>query len=83
MANTIDIVLNRYAEFSRLHGALKTGAIIEQAKGILMERHAFSADDAFAELRSRARNTNQSVFEVAQAVTLSHPLFKERPAEPD
>ncbi len=33
LANTIDIVLNRYAEFSRLDGALRTGAIIEQAKG--------------------------------------------------
>jgi AmiR/NasT family two-component response regulator len=83
MANTIDIVLNRYAEFSRLHGALRTGAIIEQAKGILMERHGISADQAFAELRSHARNTNQSVFDVAQAVTLSHPLFKARPLESD
>jgi len=83
MEHTIDIVLNRYAEFSRLHGALRTGAIIEQAKGILMERHGIGADAAFAELRGRARNTNQSVFGVAQAVTLSYPLFKQRPFEPD
>ncbi len=76
LANTIDIALNRYSEFSRLHGAPRTGAIIEQAKGILMERHGISADQAFAELRSRARNTNQSVLDVAQAVTLSYPLFK-------
>ncbi len=81
MAHAIDIVLNRYAEFSRLHGALRTGAIIEQAKGILMERHGISADEAFGELRARARNTNQSVFEVAQAVTVSYPLFKARPIE--
>jgi two-component system, response regulator / RNA-binding antiterminator len=83
MANAIDIVLNRYAEFSRMHGALRTGAIIEQAKGILMERHGIGPDEAFAELRTRARNTNQSVFEVARAVTLSYPLFKQRPIEPD
>jgi two-component system, response regulator / RNA-binding antiterminator len=83
MEHAIDIVLNRYAEFSRLHGALRTGAIIEQAKGILMERHGIGPDEAFAELRTRARNTNQSVFEVAQAVTLSYPLFKQRPIEPD
>jgi response regulator NasT len=76
MEHAIDIVLNRYAEFSRLHGALRTGAIIEQAKGILMERHGISPDEAFAELRTRARNTNHSVFDVAQAVTLSYPLFK-------
>ncbi len=83
MGHAIDIVLNRYAEFSRLHGALRTGAIIEQAKGILMERHGISPDEAFGELRSRARNTNQSVFDVAQAVTVSYPLFKHRPTEAD
>ena len=83
MEHAIDIVLNRYAEFSQLHGALRTGAIIEQAKGILMERHAISADDAFAELRSRARNTNQTLLDVAHAVTLSYPLFKVRPGDPN
>ena len=83
MEHAIDIVLNRYAEFSRLHGALRTGAIIEQAKGILMERHGIGADEAFAELRTRARNTHQSVFDIAQAVTVSYPLFKPRPIEAD
>jgi response regulator NasT len=83
MEHAIDIVLNRYAEFSRLHGALRTGAIIEQAKGILMERRGISAHEAFVELRARARNTNQSVFEVAQAVTVSYPLFKQRALEPE
>ncbi len=81
MEHALDIVLSRYAEFNRLHGALRTGAIIEQAKGILMERHGITADQAFAELRSRARNTNQSVLDVAQAVTLSYPLFKPRSAD--
>jgi len=83
MEHAIDIVLNRYAEFTKLHGALRTGATIEQAKGILMERHGIGPDEAFSELRTRARNTNQSVFDVAQAVTVSYPLFKRRPIEPD
>ena len=83
MEHAIDIVLNRYAEFSRLHGALRTGAIIEQAKGILMERHGISPDEAFAELRTRARNTNQSVFDIAQAVTVSYPLFRQRAVDTD
>jgi response regulator NasT len=83
MERAIDIVLNRYAEFSRLHGALRTGAVIEQAKGILMERHGISADEAFAELRGRARNTNQTVLDVARAVTVSYPLFKPRVTEKD
>ena len=83
MEHAIDIVLNRYSEFSRLHGALRTGAIIEQAKGILMERHGTGPDEAYAELRTRARNTNQSVFDVARAVTVSYPLFQQRRAETD
>jgi response regulator NasT len=83
MEHAIDIVLNRYAEFSRLHGALRTGAVIEQAKGILMERHGVSADEAFAELRGRARSTNQTVLDVARAVTVSYPLFKPRATEKD
>ena len=81
MEHALDIVLSRHAEFNRRHGALRTGAIIEQAKGILMERHGITANQAFAELRSRARNTNQSALDVAQAVTLSYPLFKPRPAD--
>jgi len=80
MEHAIDIVLSRYAEFTRLHGALHKGAIIEQAKGILMERHGISADEAFARLRTRARNTNQTVLDVARAVTVSYPLFKPPPA---
>jgi AmiR/NasT family two-component response regulator len=83
MAHAIDIVLSRYAEFSRLHGALRTSATIEQAKGIMMERHGITADQAFAELRSRARNTNQTVFDVAEAVTVSHTLFKPLPVDTD
>ena len=78
MANAIDIVLQRYAEFSRLEGAFGRRALIEQAKGILMERHGISADEAFEELRSRARSTSTSVVEVAEAVTLSHPLLRAR-----
>jgi len=48
MEHTLDIVLSRYAEFNRLHGALRTGAIIEQAKGILMGRHGSPARRAFS-----------------------------------
>ena len=75
LAHALDIVLRRYAEFSRIHGALGRRAAIEQAKGILMERHRIGADDAFAKLRERARNTNATVLDVAEAVITSHPLL--------
>jgi AmiR/NasT family two-component response regulator len=76
LAHALDIVLRRYAEFSRIHGALGRRVIIEQAKGILMERGGISADDAFADLRTRARNTNTTVLGVAEAVVTSYPLFR-------
>ncbi len=36
-----------------------------------------------AELRTRARNTNSTMAQVAEAVTLSHPLLSSRPARDD
>jgi AmiR/NasT family two-component response regulator len=76
LAHALDIVLRRYAEFSRIHGALGRRVIIEQAKGIMMERHGISAEDAFVDLRNRARNTNTTVLGVAEAVVTTYPLFR-------
>jgi response regulator NasT len=81
LAHALDIVLRRYAEFTRIHGALGRRVIIEQAKGILMERRGVSADDAFADLRNRARNTNTTVLGVAEAIVTSYPLFRTATAE--
>jgi len=77
LAHALDIVLRRYAEFARIHGALGRRVIIEQAKGILMERRSLVADDAFARLRDHARNTNSTVFDAAEAVVASHVLFED------
>ena len=38
--SSIDIVLRRFAEYHHLTGAFGRRAVIERAKGILMERHA-------------------------------------------
>jgi AmiR/NasT family two-component response regulator len=83
LAHALDIVLRRYAEFSRIHGALGRRVIIEQAKGILMERHGISAQDAFADLRNRARNTNTTVLGIAEAVVTTYPLFRTSPRPQD
>ena len=82
LAHTLDIVLRRYAEFSRIHGALGRRVIIEQAKGILMERRGVSADEAFASLRDHARNTNMTVFNAAEGVVSSHALLNAPPPPP-
>ena len=82
LAYTLDIVLRRYAEFSRIHGALGRRVIIEQAKGILMERRGVSADEAFASLRDHARNINMTVFHAAEGVVSSYALLNAPPPQP-
>ena len=51
-----------------LRVALETRAVIEQAKGILMERLKITADQAFDALARTSNDTNTKLREVAQAV---------------
>ena len=45
--------------------ALESRAVIEQAKGVLIARHGYSDDEAFAELRHRSQAANRKLREVA------------------
>jgi two-component system, response regulator / RNA-binding antiterminator len=71
----LDITLRRFAEFQNLQGAFGRRAIIEQAKGILMERNGIDAEAAFALLRSHSQQSGQKLIDVAQAVTQTHRLL--------
>src|SRR6476620_2323299 len=53
--SSIDIVLRRFAEYQDLEGAFGRRAVIERAKGILMERHDTNEGQAFEMLRAHAR----------------------------
>jgi hypothetical protein len=53
----------------QLQQALNSRVVIEQAKGVLAERHGGTLDDAFASLRRHARNSNRRLSDVALAVT--------------
>jgi response regulator NasT len=46
LQSAIDITLQRFAEYHSLQGAFGRRALIEQARGILMERHSTNADSA-------------------------------------
>ena len=52
----------------QLQNALTSRVIIEQAKGVLAERHQVTVDDAFALLREYARNHNRLLSDVARDV---------------
>jgi response regulator NasT len=78
--SSIDIVLRRFAEFHELEGAFGRRALIERAKGILMERHAIDEDAAFAMLRDQSRNANRKLIDLATAVVDAQRLLPKDPA---
>ena len=63
------------AEVEQLQGALERRAVIERAKGIVMERHSVGDRVAFDMLRDHARKTSRPVAVVAQAVVDGHGLL--------
>jgi response regulator NasT len=81
LQSSIDIALQRFAEYHALQGAFGRRAITERAKGILMERHSIDEEQAFNMIREHSRRTHRKVVEVAEAILTSHPLLASRPAE--
>jgi AmiR/NasT family two-component response regulator len=77
--SSIDIVLRRFAEYQDLQGAFGRRAIIERAKGILMERHSIDEEGAFAMLRERSRIDNRKLADLAVAVVDGHRLLPKHP----
>jgi AmiR/NasT family two-component response regulator len=81
----IEVALRRHREASHLNekveqleSALERRAVIERAKGILMERHGVSEREAFERLREHARAGGRRVVEIAQAVLDGHALLPKR-----
>jgi response regulator NasT len=86
LQSAIDITLQRFTEYHDLQGAFGRRAVIEQAKGILMARHAIGADSAFAMLREHSQHTGHKLTDVAAAIVDSHllllpPMVQQRSTE--
>jgi AmiR/NasT family two-component response regulator len=84
--SAIEVALRRHAEreqlaeqVGQLEGALDRRALIERAKGILMERHGVDERGAFEQLRSHARNRSRTVVDTARAVCEGHGLLPKGP----
>jgi AmiR/NasT family two-component response regulator len=80
--SALEVAIRRHKEQSKLteavgqlETALERRAVIERAKGILMERHSADERAAFELLRAKARSTNRSVVDLAQAVLDGHSLL--------
>ena len=58
-------------EIDDLRTALASRAVIEQAKGLLMARHACSPDQAFRLLANASQRENRKLRDVADAVVQS------------
>jgi response regulator NasT len=87
LQSAIELAITRRGEVTKLseqvdqlEGALDRRAVIERAKGILMERHSVGDHDAFELLRSHARANHRTVVDCAKAVVDGHALLPPRPA---
>ncbi len=79
LQSTLDITLQRFTEYHNLKGAFARRAVIEQAKGILMARHAINADKAFELLREHSQHNGNKLADVAGAIVHSHQLLMPAP----
>jgi AmiR/NasT family two-component response regulator len=84
--SAIELAMRRHAErrdlveqVQRLETALERRAVIERAKGILMERHGENERRAFDRLRDHARSRNRTVVDVAASVAEGHALLPRAP----
>jgi len=85
LQGAFEVAIRRHAdrrrlsdEVARLEGALERRALIERAKGILMERHEVGEREAFELLRSRARATNTAVVALSRSVVEGHALLPKK-----
>lgn len=82
LQSAIEITLLRFSEFDSLQGAFWRRAVIEQAKGILMERHRIDKDRAFDMIRSQSQHTGRKVIDLAEAIVGSYLLLPLPPQPP-
>jgi AmiR/NasT family two-component response regulator len=79
LQSVLGITLSRFRAYHDLEGAFGRRAVIERAKGIMMERHQLSEADAFELLRARSRRTGKKIVELAQAIMDGHGILPANP----
>ncbi len=84
----IQVARARFAEFQALHAqvrslaeALEIRKLVEQAKGILMQRLRVSEPEAFRKLQRRASGEHTSLRQIAEAVREADRFYRDLEAE--
>ncbi len=58
-----------------LKDTIETRKLVERAKGILMDRHKLSENDAFKRIHFQARNQNKKMKEIAESIITAAELI--------
>ncbi len=69
-------------EVGNLTKALETRKLVEQAKGILMDRLSLSEADAFRRIQQQSQNENKPMLEIAKAIITADKVFAEARPRP-
>jgi response regulator NasT len=82
LAPALEVAVRRFRqiqsqtrEIEDLKDALETRKLIERAKGILMDRHRMSEEEAFKRIHFQARNQNKKMREIAQSIITAADLI--------
>ncbi len=82
LAPALGIAVRRFRQISsqskeidELKDTLETRKLIERAKGILMDRHRMSEEEAFKRIHFQARNQNKKMKEIAQSIITAADLI--------
>jgi AmiR/NasT family two-component response regulator len=74
----IDVAIQRYRQYRSLLAAFERRARIEQAKGMLMERHGLGDQEAFERIRREARRSQRKLMDVVDQVAGAKSLRDDR-----
>ena len=75
-----DMVARTVDDLAGMQAAMASRAVIEQAKGILMERRKYTEDQAFTALTRASQNTNIKLRDVADELVRTGALPERPPA---
>ena len=75
-----DMVARTVEDLAGMQAAMASRAVIEQAKGILMERRKYTEDQAFTALTRASQNTNIKLRDVADELVRTGALPERPPA---